>query len=308
MAEVKWIKITTSMFEDEKIDFIESLPEADTILIIWVKLLTLAGKCNSNGFIFLTEKIPYTEEMLAHKFRRSLNTVKLALERLAKLEMLEFDNNGFFKIANWEKHQNVEGLDKIREKTRLRVAKHREKQKLKELEEGKSSVTGNVTVTQGNATDIDIELDIELDKDIDIEEDIERDIDKNKINWSNILESWNSLPDSINKIRTISGTRRDKVKTRMKNLNLTEEDILKAIERIKESNFLQGKNDRSWAIKFDWLFKNDTNIMKLLEGNYDNKEIVKSKYEDGIKKDSFNSYEQRDYDFDDLEKKLLGWK
>lgn len=299
MAEVKWIKITTSMFEDEKIDFIESLPEADTILIIWVKLLTLAGKCNSNGFIFLTEKIPYTEEMLAHKFRRSLNTVKLALETLAKLEMLEFDNNGFFKIANWEKHQNVEGLDKIREKTRLRVAKHREKQKLKELEEGKSSVTGNVTVTQGNATDIDIELD----KDIDIEEDI----DKNKINWSNILESWNSLPDSINKIRTISGTRKDKVKARMKNLNLTDEDILKAIEKIKESDFLQGKNDRNWTIKFDWLFKNDTNIMKLLEGNYDNKEIIKSKYEDGIKKDSFNSYEQRDYDFDDLEKKLLGW-
>lgn len=303
MAEVKWIKITTSMFEDEKIDFIESLPEADTILIIWVKLLTLAGKCNSNGFIFLTEKIPYTEEMLAHKFRRSLNTVKLALETLAKLEMLEFDNNGFFKIANWEKHQNVEGLDKIREKTRLRVAKHREKQKLKELEEGKSSVTGNVTVTQGNATDIELDKDI----DIDIEEDIDRDKDKNKINWSNILESWNSLPDSINKIRTISGTRRDKVKTRMKNLNLTEEDILKAIERIKESDFLQGQNDRNWTIKFDWLFKNDTNIMKLLEGNYDNKEIVKSKYEDGIKKDSFNSYEQRDYDFDDLERKLLGW-
>ncbi|RXI50668.1 hypothetical protein DP130_01490 [Clostridium tetani] len=304
MAEVKWIKITTSMFEDEKIDFIESLPEADTILIIWVKLLTLAGKCNSNGFIFLTEKIPYTEEMLAHKFRRPLNTVKLALKTLANLGMLEFDNNGFVRIANWEKHQNVEGLDKIREKTRLRVAKHRKKQKLKELEEGKSSVTGNVTVTQGNATDIDIELD----KDIDIEEDIERDIDKNKINWSNILESWNSLPDSINKIRTISGTRRDKVKTRMKNLNLTEEDILKAIEKIKESDFLQGQNDRNWTIKFDWLFKNDVNVMKVLEGNYDNKKLTKSKYEDGIKKDSFNSYEQRDYDFDDLEKKLLGWK
>lgn len=306
MAEVKWIKITTSMFEDEKIDFIESLPEADTILIIWVKLLTLAGKCNSNGFIFLTEKIPYTEEMLAHKFRRPLNTVKLALKTLANLGMLEFDNNGFVRIANWEKHQNVEGLDKIREKTRLRVAKHRKKQKLKELEEGKSSVTGNVTVTQGNATDIDIELDKDID--IDIEEDIERDIDKNKINWSNILESWNSLPDSINKIRTISGTRKDKVKTRMKNLNLTEEDILKAIEKIKESDFLQGQNDRNWTIKFDWLFKNDVNVMKVLEGNYDNKKLTKSKYEDGIKKDSFNSYEQRDYDFDDLEKKLLGWK
>lgn len=152
------------MFEDEKIDFIESLPEADTILIVWVKLLTLAGKCNANGFIFLTEKIPYTQEMLAHKFRRPLNVVKLALETLARLEMIQFNNEGFLKIANWEKHQNVEGLDKIREQTRLRVAKHREKQK--ELSE--SNVTCNVTVTEGNATDI--EEDKELDRDI--EEDI----------------------------------------------------------------------------------------------------------------------------------------
>ena len=50
MGDVKWIKITTNMFEDEKVDFIESLPEADTILVIWIKLLTLAGKCNANGF------------------------------------------------------------------------------------------------------------------------------------------------------------------------------------------------------------------------------------------------------------------
>ncbi|TJX14987.1 hypothetical protein E9840_04595 [Tissierella creatinini] len=53
MAEVKWIKLTTSMFEDEKIDFILSLPEGDSILLIWIRLLTMAGKCNSNGFIFL---------------------------------------------------------------------------------------------------------------------------------------------------------------------------------------------------------------------------------------------------------------
>ena len=104
MAEVKWIKITTNMFEDEKIDFIESLPEADSILIIWIKLLTLAGKNNLNGYIFLTQNIPYTSEMLAHKFRRPLNTVKLALETLQRLEMIEFNENTL-KISNWEKHQ-----------------------------------------------------------------------------------------------------------------------------------------------------------------------------------------------------------
>ena len=121
MGQVRWIKITTNMFEDEKIDFIESLPECDAILIIWIKLLTQAGKTNANGYIFLTEQIPYTDEMLAHKFRRPLNTVKLALNTLKKLEMIDFDNEGYLKISNWEKHQNIEGLDKIREQTRKRA-------------------------------------------------------------------------------------------------------------------------------------------------------------------------------------------
>lgn len=67
MSNVKWIKITTTMFDDEKIDFIESLPEADSILIIWIKLLTLAGRTNADGLILLSDTIPYTEEVLAHK-------------------------------------------------------------------------------------------------------------------------------------------------------------------------------------------------------------------------------------------------
>ena len=152
MAEVLWIKITTTMFEDEKIDFIESLPEGDTILIVWIKLLTQAGKINSNGFIYLTENIPYTDDMLAHKFKRPITIIRLALSTLKKLEMIEYDNDGFLKISNWEKHQNIEGLEKIREQTKKRVAKHR---KLKQLKA--SNDTSNVTVTHSNETDIDIE-------------------------------------------------------------------------------------------------------------------------------------------------------
>ena len=123
MSEVKWIKITTNMFEDEKIDFIESLPEADAILVIWVKLLTQAGKCNSNGYIFLTENIPYDENMLAHKFKKPVNTIKLALSTLERLGMIQLDEKGYISITNWEKHQNIEGLEKIREQTRKKSSK-----------------------------------------------------------------------------------------------------------------------------------------------------------------------------------------
>jgi predicted phage replisome organizer/uncharacterized phage protein (TIGR02220 family) len=205
LADVKWIKITTNMFEDEKIDFIESLPESDAILVIWIKLLTLAGKCNAGGFIFLTEKIPYTTEMLAHKFRRPINTVKLALETLVRLEMIEFENEGFIKVSKWSKHQNIEGLDRIREQTRLRVAKHRENQKL--LTE--CNVKSNVTVTQRNA------IDIEEDKDIDI-----------KI-YSPVIEYLNSKCNT--KYRTTAKKTKDLINART-NEGFTLEEFKKVID------------------------------------------------------------------------------
>jgi predicted phage replisome organizer len=147
LADVKWIKITVNMFDDEKIRIIESMPDADAILVIWIKLLTLAGKTNTNGFIFLSENIPYTDEMLSTIFSRPLNTVRLALQTFKQFGMIDYDEKNFLYLVNWNKHQNVEGLEKIREQTRQRVAKHREKQKM--LPE--SNVT--LPVTQSNATE-----------------------------------------------------------------------------------------------------------------------------------------------------------
>jgi predicted phage replisome organizer len=153
LAEVKWIKITTTMFDDEKIRVIEGMPEADAILVIWIKLLTLAGKNNSNGFIFLAENIPYTDETLSTIFNRPLNTVRLALQVFKQFKMIEFDENGYLQLSNWGKHQNLEGLDKIREQTRMRVAKHREIKKML------PPIKDNATVTLRNATELELELD-----------------------------------------------------------------------------------------------------------------------------------------------------
>jgi predicted phage replisome organizer len=143
------------MFEDDKIDFICSLPEADALIVIWIRLLTMAGKCNAGGYVFLTENIPYTEEMLAHKFRKPVNIVKLALETFRKLGMIEDIDNKIF-ITNFEKHQNIDALEKIKEQTRKRVAKHREKLKLER------NVTATLPVTHSNAIDKDIDKDIDI--------------------------------------------------------------------------------------------------------------------------------------------------
>ena len=160
MSQVKWIKLSTSMFDDEKIKLIERMPDADTILIIWMKLLVQAGKTNSSGYIFLNENIPYTEEMLSTIFDRPLSTIRLALKTFEDLGMIGIDDNSFISITNWEKHQNIEGMDRIREQTRRRVARHRKNKRLEEPKKD-SNATCNVTVTDGNATDIDIDIDKE---------------------------------------------------------------------------------------------------------------------------------------------------
>lgn len=129
MSDVKWIKIVVDIFDDEKILLIESLPERDSIIVIWFKLLCLAGKQNNGGVFMLNDRIAYTDEMLATIFRRPLNTVRLALQTFESFGMIEVVEN-VITIPTWEKHQSLEMLEKNREKNRKRVAAFRERQRL----------------------------------------------------------------------------------------------------------------------------------------------------------------------------------
>lgn len=165
MSEIKWIKITTDIFDDEKICLIDALPDRDAIIVIWIKLITLAGKLNTKGVLAISKNIVYTDEMLAQTFHRPLNTVRMALEVFEKFGMVE-KIDGVIMLPNWEKHQNIDGMEKIKEQNRNRAARHRKKQKLLAQNNESnviSNVTDNVTVTDDNA------IDKELDKDIDIE-------------------------------------------------------------------------------------------------------------------------------------------
>ncbi|HDR4514561.1 TPA: phage replisome organizer N-terminal domain-containing protein [Bacillus cereus] len=223
MADVKWIKLTTNMFEDEKIRLIESMPEADTLLIIWIKLLAQAGKTNANGYIFLNENIPYTEDMLATIFNRPIAVVRLALQTFKQFGMIEVDSNQFISVSNWGKHQSLNGLDKIREDTKKRVAAYRERKKLNLLNEGNGcNVTGN---EGGNANETDKEEEKELE--------LERDKDINKY----IVEIVTYLNDTCStSYRSSTKKTKDLIKARF-NQGFNVDDLKKVIE-IKASHWL----------------------------------------------------------------------
>ena len=157
MAEVKWIKLTTDMFDNRKIKHLRRLPDGDSIVLIWVMLLTMAGRCNANGMIFLTENIPYTSKMLADELDFEESTVSLALRALEDLNMIVANGN-YFSIAGWEEYQNIEGMDKIREQNRIRQKRWYDKQR--EL----PNAIPNADLTLPNATDKEEEKDKDIEK------------------------------------------------------------------------------------------------------------------------------------------------
>ena len=151
----------TDMFDNRKIRYLRRLPEGNSIVLIWVMLLSLAGRCNAGGMIHLTRDIPYTPKMLADELDFEENTVLLALNALENLGMIAQDP---LVITNWEEYQCTEKLEQIREQNRLR----KQKQRALEAMSRDSHVTVTEDVTQCHATD----------KDIDIEEDIEEEKEK----------------------------------------------------------------------------------------------------------------------------------
>jgi predicted phage replisome organizer len=161
MAEVKWIKVSTEMFEsNRKIKQIELMPEGDTILVIWLKLLLLAGNVNDGGAIYLTPEIPYTDEMLANELRRPITTVRMALSVFEKFGMIEIIDD-ILHLSSWEKYQSTDRLAEIREYNRLAQAKSRAKRKLL------PPVNDNVndkSMTSQCCHDIEEEKEEELDK------------------------------------------------------------------------------------------------------------------------------------------------
>ena len=271
-SDVKWIKICSDIFDDEKIMLIENLPSADSIIVIWFKLLCLAGKNNNSGVFILNDKIAYTDEMLATVFRRDINTVRLALKTFENYGMIEIVS-GVYTIPNWGKYQNLDKIEQKSQYMRNYMQEYRKKQKDKIECKTNSKLYGkaNSKTNVSSAEVYNKELDKkELDnKEKEIEEENDLIVSKDTIRQTDvqrIITEWNSLEEfGINPVKRMTPKREQAVKARIRQNCV--EDILEAIENIRHSSFLQGQNKEGWMITFDWFLK-PGNFAKVFEGNY----------------------------------------
>ena len=151
MNEIKWIKIDVTLFDNRKIKAIRTLPEGDSIVVIWLQLLCLAGRVNDCGSVYITKEMPYTEQILANECGVPVSTIQLALKTFQSMGMVEIVEDIIY-ISNWEKYQAIEKMELIRQQNRDRQKKWYETHKKL------PNVMLTDNLTQPNATDIDIDI------------------------------------------------------------------------------------------------------------------------------------------------------
>lgn len=306
MADINWIKLRVDMFDDEKIKIIQSMPEGDAILVIWIRIIALAGKCNAKGLVLIEDEFPYSDEMLATIFNKPLATVRLALGTFEKFRMIERTEKGIY-ISNFEKHQNTEGMEKIREQARIRKQRAREKKRAL-LEAGNTpalpenssenpktlpeNVTDNVTshvtsrVTEREVTKQNKNKNkniYNISSNEDIVETSEKtsevsDRKSERLSYDEIMKDFHATCPDLPGIRALNDARKTKIRSLVKELDKLkifpgvepEKKLHVIFQAAQNSDFLSGRSGKWNGCSFDWLI-NKTNALKVLEGQYQNK-------------------------------------
>jgi len=270
MAEVKWIKITTDVFDDEKILLIESLPDAYSIIVVWFKLLCLAGKQNNSG-VFMMGQMPYTDKMLATIFRMKESTVTMALQTFEQFGMVEIVD-GVITIPNWNKHQTLDAYEKKKERDRLYQQERRAAQR--------ALVQKSSDSQQTQSSDVAVS---EEDK----EEDIEKELDNNILS-----DSTEPEPPAPKKTKHKYGEYKNVLLTddELQKLKTEYSDYEERIERLSSYVASTGKKYKShYATIRNWARKDKETGKKEIVPSWMNKK----------------RYQQQDYDFEALENDVL---
>ncbi len=284
MGDLQWIKLNLAMFSNRKIRYIRHLPEGNNIVLIWIMLLVLAGKCNSGGMIFLTENVPYTTETLSDELGFETATVTLALRVLEELGMIQ--GGGALCIANWEEYQNIDAMERVREQGRIRQKAWYDKHKkpLPSGEKEKPNVRSNAYLTQPNATEEEKEVRV---KNTDTEEELKnvggkkevvsfhggtgekheaQTADSRRQTIRAVTDLFNQICGYASRVRMLSAPMEENVVSLTARYGI--ENIELAFRKAAASSVLNGNNKLQFKATFGWLM-DDSHLAKTLNGDYD---------------------------------------
>lgn len=324
MNDIIWLKLYTGIFENEKLKLIESMEMRDVIICLLIKLYIQAAKTNDKGLIYLNKNTPYTNEMLSIIFNRPVNAIEAAFKVLSDFQMIEIDEDNFIRICNWEKYQNVESMERARALTRDRVRNYRAKKK-----ENGSDISNakkcNVTVTQQKENKIEKKNEIKNKTENKTKNKIEikgedNSLEKNDLHSNKIDDHVHEVSVDKNDSESLSSALKEQKIEEAANelLDFYKKNSIKVrglnFPALKNCISIHGKDNVKSAID-KGLELNKPN-MKYING------ILKNWKREGypVLGDSennhkageakvlrFNNFKPREYDYESLEKALLGW-
>lgn len=294
-----WIKLMTGLFDDEKIKIIENMPDGDGILIIWIKLLCLAGKQNSGGIFYLGDDVPMTEKDFAVVFGRPVGFIRKCFKLFSRFNMISAENGVYF-LTNWDKYQQLSAYekkkerDKIYQQTRRAEARAMKKEEANNEDEkteddekadnDEENVLSHIAYDEEKGVSSnrrrqksDASSDVVLQKREDKEKKRE-DISSSRaepFDEEDFAREFYKACPFVSKIITLSDSRKKRISKLIGKFG--RENVLECFNNISQSSFLSGKNDSGWRLSFDWII-DEKNFCKVLEGFYfENKEKKVSK-------------------------------
>ena len=274
MAEKRyyWLKLKDDFFNSIRIKKLRKIAGGDTYLIIYLKMQLVAMK--NDGYLEWKGVEESFVDELALELDEDADNVKVTMAYLMNCGLVETsDNINFFVPYSVE---NVGSESSSAQ--RVRDFRNRQKQ-LEEQKNDQKALLGNGDVTQVKHDHVTCNTDIEKEKEIDIEIEIEKDLTVPKgtvcrtKDVRHVIDEWNKT--DFRKIERISPDSQRGSMTRKRINDYGVEKVVEAIHRANESKFLKGFNSKGWSADYSWFIRPE-NFQKVLEGNYDDREIKKN--------------------------------
>ena len=300
-----WFKMQADFFKDKKIKKLRSIAGGDTFTIIYLKML-LRSLENMGVITFEGIENTFIEE-IAFDIDEDANNVGITVDFLLKTGlMVQLSETEFALVI-------IPELIDSECASAKRVREFRERKEQALLSNNQALLSNNLpsenvensTLLQCNGQALQSNH-IERRKDIDIEIDI--DIEREKKNTEtksqlsptiipDVFNAYSKICKSLPQVRKRSASRIEAIYEILK--QHTFDEIIEVFTIAESSEFLKGK--KGFKASFDWLMTEEF-FLKTLEGTYTDETVPSS----GQKKSQFNNFSQRNQDFSELEKKMLG--
>ena len=236
-----YLKLKENFFESDSMVLLENMKDGYLYSNILLKLYLRSLK--DGGRLMLNGAIPYNSQMLASVTRHQVGTLEKALDIFKELGLIEILDSGAIYMMDI---QNFIGKSS--------TEADRQREYYNRIERDKANKVSCKKSYKKSTPETEIELKTE--KEI-------------KIDYQQIADMYNNTCVSFPRLTKLSENRKKAIKARLKIYSV--EDFQKLFEMAEGSSFLKGQNNRNWSATFDWLIK-DTNMAKVLDGNYTDKE------------------------------------